>query len=157
MPPGCSSPHTSRTRAAPTSPVPGSWRRHANRSWPRPAGRHSARLTPTVALVVPARESPAESLTAGHLQLAGLPTPLFQAQIYTPHGTIYPDFLWPDLMLIGECDGAVQYSDQQSIVAEKEREQLLRDLGYRIVRWLAKEIMTRPDLVLARIERALLS
>ena len=26
----------------------------------------------------------------------------------------------------------------------------------RIVRWLAKEIMTRPDLVLARIERALL-
>jgi len=27
MPPGCSSPHTSRTRAAPTSPVPGSWRR----------------------------------------------------------------------------------------------------------------------------------
>ena len=39
----------------------------------------------------------------------------------------------------------------------EEREQLLRDLGYRIVRWLAKEIMTRPDLVLARIERALLS
>jgi very-short-patch-repair endonuclease len=60
-------------------------------------------------------------------------------------------------MLIGECDGAVKYTDQQSIVAEKEREQLLRDLGYRIVRWLAKEIMTRPDLVLARIERALLS
>ena len=82
---------------------------------------------------------------------------MFQAQIYTPHGTIYPDFLWPDLMLIGECDGAVQYSDQQSIVAEKEREQLLRDLGYRIVRWVAREIMTRPDLVLARIERALLS
>ena len=120
------------------------------------AGRHSARLTPTVALVVPARESPAESLTAGHLQLSGLPTPLFQAPIDTPHSTVYPDFLWPDLRLIGECDGAVKYSDQQSIVAEKEREQLLRDLGYCIVRWMAREIM-RPDLVLARIERALLS
>jgi len=60
-------------------------------------------------------------------------------------------------MLIGECDGAIKYTDPQSIVAEKEREQLLRDLGYRIVRWLAKEIMTRPDIVLARIERALLS
>ena len=60
-------------------------------------------------------------------------------------------------MLIGECDGAVKYTDQQSIVTEKEHEQLLRDMGYRIVRWLAKEIMTRPDLVLARIERALLS
>lgn len=121
------------------------------------AGRHRSRLTPTVELVVPARESPAESLTAGHLHLAGLATPLFQAPVETPHGTVYPDFLWPELMLIGECDGAVKYGDQRSIVAEKEREQLLRDLGYRIVRWLAKEIMTRPDLVLARIERALLS
>jgi hypothetical protein len=34
---------------------------------------------------------------------------------------------------------------------------VLRDLGYRFVRWLAKEIMTRPDVVIARIERALLS
>ena len=120
------------------------------------ARHHRSRLTPTVELVVPARESPAESLTAGHLQLAGLPTPLFQAPIDTPNGTVHPDFLWPDLRLIGECDGAVKYTDQRSIVAEKEREQLLRDLGYRIVRWLAKEIMTRPDIVLARIERALL-
>ena len=121
------------------------------------AGHHRSDLRSAVELVVPARESPAESLTAGHLQLAGLPTPPFQAPIDTPHGTVYPDFLWPDLRLIGECDGAVKYSDQRSIVAEKEREQLLRDMGYGIVRWLAKEIMTRPDLVLARIERALLS
>jgi len=121
------------------------------------AGRHRSRLHTTLELVVPARESPAESLTAGHLQLAGLPTPLFQAPIDTPNGRLYPDFLWPDLMLIGECDGAIKYTDPQTIVAEKEREQLLRDLGYRIVRWLAKEIMTRPDIVLARIERALLS
>ena len=120
------------------------------------AGHHRSRLRPAVELVVPARESPAESLTAGQIHLSGLPLPLFQAPIDTPHGTVYPDFLWPDLMLIGECDGAVKYTDQQSIVAEKEREQLLRDMGYRIVRWLAKEIMTRPDLVLARIERALL-
>ena len=120
------------------------------------AGHHRSRLRPAVELVVPARESPAESLTAGQIHLSGLPLPLFQAPIDTPHGTVFPDFLWPDLMLIGECDGAVKYTDQQSIVAEKEREQLLRDMGYRIVRWLAKEIMTRPDLVLARIERALL-
>ncbi len=121
------------------------------------AGRHRSRLQTTVELVLPGRESPAESLTAGHLRLAGLPTPLFQAPIVTPLGTLYPDFLWPDLMLIGERDGAIKYVDQQSIVAEKEREQLLRDLGYRMVRWMAKEIMTRPDVVLARIERALAS
>ena len=38
---------------------------------------------------------------------------------------------------------------------EKEREQLLRDLGYRMVRWLAKEIMLTPELVVARVARAL--
>jgi hypothetical protein len=119
------------------------------------AGRHRARLQPTLDLVVPARESPAESLTAGHLHLAGTAMPLFQAEISTPGGMVYPDFYWPDLMLIGEVDGAVKYADPRSIVAEKKRQQLLVDLGYRIVRWLAQEIMTRPDLVVARIERAL--
>jgi hypothetical protein len=32
---------------------------------------------------------------------------------------------------------------------------VLRDLGYRFVRWLAKEIMLRPDVVMERIARAL--
>jgi very-short-patch-repair endonuclease len=40
-------------------------------------------------------------------------------------------------------------------VLEKEREQVLRDLGYRFVRWLAKEIMLQPAVVMERIARAL--
>jgi len=105
--------------------------------------------------VNPSRESVAESLSAGHMQLSGLPTPRFQAEIRTPIGTLYPDFLWEDLKLIGECDGAIKYNDASGYVLEKEREQVLRDLGYRFVRWLAKEIMLRPDVVMERIARAL--
>lgn len=119
------------------------------------ANRHGSRLAPTIGLVVPARESVAESLTAGHLILAGTPMPQFQAEIATPAGTIYPDFYWRELGLVGEVDGAIKYEDPRAYVREKEREQELRDLGYRIVRWLAKEIMTRPDIVIARIERAM--
>ena len=46
---------------------------------------------PALTLVHPARESAAESLSAGHFHLAGLPTPLFQAPIETPFGTLFPD------------------------------------------------------------------
>ncbi len=121
------------------------------------SGRSRRRLEPTVRLMVPARESPAESLTAGHLHLAGTPTPQFQATILTSIGKVHPDFFWAEHGLIGEVDGAVKYGDPRAYVLEKEREQVLRDLGYRIVRWLAKEIMTRPEVVVARIERALAS
>ena len=115
----------------------------------------ATRLRPALALVNPSRESVAESLSAGHMRLSGLPTPRFQAEIRTPVGTLYPDFLWEGLKLIGECDGAVKYNDASGYVLEKEREQVLRDLGYRFVRWLAKEIMLRPDVVMERIARAL--
>jgi very-short-patch-repair endonuclease len=40
---------------------------------------------------------------------------------------------------------------------EKEREQVLRDLGFRIVRWSGKEIHLSPSVVMDRIERKLLS
>ncbi|HEY5482234.1 MAG TPA: DUF559 domain-containing protein [Propionibacteriaceae bacterium] len=117
--------------------------------------RDLTRLRGTLDLVEPCRESPAESLTAGHLRIAGVPTPQFQATLHTPMGKVYPDLYWPEANLIGECDGAIKYADANAFVNEKEREQMLRDLGYRIVRWLAKEIMTRPWEVIARIERAL--
>ena len=96
-----------------------------------------------------------ESLTAAHPHLAGLPIPLFQHEIKTRLGILYPDFYWPGLGLVGECDGAVKYADAKGYVNEKVREQVLRDLGYRIVRWLAKEIMLTPHVVMERIARAL--
>ena len=115
----------------------------------------STRLVPAIRLTEPCRESPIESLAAGHFALAGLPSPLWQEPIRTPVGTLYPDCLWPELRLVGEADGAEKYRDQQAAVREKEREQVLRDLGYRIVRWLGKEIIGRPDVVVDRVRRQL--
>ena len=84
-----------------------------------------------------------------------LPLPACQAEIRTPGGSLFPDFLWEEQRLIGEVDGAVKYLSAQAYVLEKEREQALRDAGYGIVRWLAKEIMLDPAAVMARIARAL--
>lgn len=115
---------------------------------------HCARLRPMFSLVDPGRESAAESLSAGHFELAGLPRPRYQAELRTHRGTFFADALWDD-RLVGECDGAVKYSDASAYVREKEREQVLRDLGYRFVRWQAKEIMTNPEVVVDRVARAL--
>ena len=112
-------------------------------------------LMPTIEKVEPCRESPAESLTAGHIYLSGLPVPIFQAPIQSPMGTLYPDCYWPEKRLIGECDGAVKYTDQASIVKEKQREQWFRDGAYGMVRWLGKEIFGRPTVVMTRIDTAL--
>lgn len=113
------------------------------------------RIQPAIALTEPCRESPIESLAAGHFHLAGIPTPLFQEPVRTPFGVVYPDCLWPEQRLIGEADGAVKYSDAAAMIGEKEREQVLRDLGYGVVRWLGKEIAFRPAVVVERVWREL--
>jgi hypothetical protein len=113
------------------------------------------RLSSTIDKVEPCRESATESLAAGHVYLSGLPIPIFQAPIRSPWGTLYPDMYWPHRRLIGECDGGIKYSDRESIIKEKEREQWFRDAQYGVVRWLGKEILFHPPRVMARIEAAL--
>ena len=59
------------------------------------------RLRPALVLVNPSRESAAESLSAGHIELAGPRQPRYQAEIRTHHGSFYPDCLWA--VLPGPC------------------------------------------------------
>jgi hypothetical protein len=112
-------------------------------------------LGPAIRLAEPGRESPIESLSAGYFELAGLPRPLFQEPVRTRLGVFYPDCLWPEQRLIGEADGAEKYNTPAASIAEKEREQALRDQEWRFVRWLGKEIMARPQVVVDRVSREL--
>ncbi|MEA4943031.1 MAG: DUF559 domain-containing protein [Propionicimonas sp.] len=113
-------------------------------------------LMTAIAQCDPRCETPIESLSMGHLRLAGLPIPECQPRLVTARGSFYPDFLWRAERLIGEADGAEKYRSGEIMLAEKEREQILRDLGFRFVRWLGREIIWKPAIVMARIERALL-
>ena len=112
-------------------------------------------IASAVARSDPRRESPAESLSAGQFLLAGLPVPQYQPRLATSHGTFYPDFLWPEQRVIGEVDGAIKYKTADAYVEEKQREQALLDLGYIVIRWLAREIMLTPWIVIDRVARAL--
>ncbi len=117
--------------------------------------RPSKRLADAISKADPARESPAESLTAGYLYLSGLPMPLFQAPLRTRIGTVFPDFLWPEHRLVGECDGAMKYTERRDLVEEKVREDAVRETGHRVLRWMGADPMVRPDELIGRIALAL--
>ena len=118
-------------------------------------GFHAARLRAAAQLADPRRERPIESLSAGHFHLAGLPPPDCQRPLRTAHGTFFADFYWEQWRLVGEADGMVKYEDPAEIAREKVREQVLLDSGYRVVRWLGREIHLHPEVVVARVRRGL--
>lgn len=129
---------------------------HAARELLRAAvGRPRRALADAISKADPARESPAESLTAGHLYLSGLPIPLFQAPLATRIGIVFPDFLWREQRLVGECDGGLKYTDPRILIEEKIREDAVRETDHRVLRWMGREAMVRPDLLMDRIGRAL--
>ncbi len=112
-------------------------------------------LDEALGLLCPGRESAPESLSAAHIYRAGLPMPVFQGEIRTPAGIFYADCLWEEQKLVGECDGAVKYTDPSAIVKEKVRERWVLDEGYRFVRWMATEAVLQPVGMTDRIGRAL--
>ena len=93
----------------------------------------------------PRAESPGESLSRVKIQQAGLPAPDLQKTFRDRFGHVFArvDFWWESLGLVGEFDGAVKYEafvkDGQTaknvVMAEKRREQALRDAGFEVVRW----------------------
>lgn len=119
--------------------------------------RGSARSSVIAAIEVAEmrRESPLESFSAGHMHLAGLPRPRLQARIVTVAGDLFPDFLWEEFRVVGEADGEGKYADASSFAREKERESLLRDVGFEVIRWTGREGFGSPDRVVERLSRAL--
>lgn len=95
-------------------------------------------------------ESTGESVSRIRCADFGLPAPELQLPVTLPDGTTaYGDFGWPELMTIGEFDGRVKYekllrrgeSAADVVVREKRREDLLRALGWQIVRWIWDDLM----------------
>ncbi|MCP2194552.1 endonuclease domain-containing protein [Williamsia deligens] len=109
-------------------------------------------------------ESPLESWSRLVLDRSGLPRPDLQRVILAPGGrrVARVDFFWEEFGLVGECDGMGKYfgeysekSAREVLDEEKFRAQDLVDLGFVVVRWNWGELVHRPDVVIARIERAI--
>ncbi|MBQ1444192.1 MAG: hypothetical protein IIZ13_10140 [Renibacterium sp.] len=90
--------------------------------------------------------SPGESISRVNMHLAGLPPPELQTRHEDRDGLIgISDFAWKKHRLIGEFDGMSKYQDEkylkgrgaaETIRAEKQREERLRQAGWTVTRWL---------------------
>lgn len=109
-------------------------------------------------------ESPAESMSRVAMARAAIPIPQLQYEMFDANGEFVarPDFAWPELRLVGEVDGRIKYgqllrpgqSADAVIMAEKRREELIRQLGWWIVRW-DWNTATHPHALGALLRRAM--
>lgn len=88
--------------------------------------------------------SPLESLSRVQFARLGLPTP--ELQFVVPglnNPRVISDFAWPELRTVGEADGRSKYdqllqpgqSASGVVMAEKRREQRIRDSDFSVFRW----------------------
>lgn len=121
------------------------------------AARHRtgvSRAAAAVRLLDGRSESVGESLSRLRMTRCGLPRPELQHEVVARDGRRYRvDFFWETPGVVGEFDGAGKYSDRRDLVAEKHREDALRDLGLEVVRWTWADL-ERFDLVAERFARA---
>ncbi|MDQ3054675.1 MAG: type IV toxin-antitoxin system AbiEi family antitoxin domain-containing protein [Actinomycetota bacterium] len=103
-------------------------------------------------------ESPGESRTRLVLQSLALGAVVPQVEIRDDNGRLVArvDFLYEQQRTVVEFDGLVKYSGadgREALVAEKRREDRLRDLGFQVVRVTWAEL-DRPTLLQHRIQAA---
>ena len=117
-------------------------------------GRPQARRV--VELVDGRRESAGESRTAWLLHCLDLPRAIPQVEVRDPSGVLVAraDFVLDGTRVVVEFDGRLKYHDHAALVAEKLREDRLRELGYEVVR-LTWEDLDHPGRVRAKILAAL--
>jgi len=127
--------------------------------WP---GAAAARRT--AALGDGRAESAGESVS--RLLLLELGVPTFEPQLpVVEAGRVVArvDFGWPERRTVAEFDGKIKYGrllrhgedPGQSVYREKLREDMLRDLGWEVVRWVWADL-AHPEVIAERLRRAFL-
>jgi hypothetical protein len=117
--------------------------------------RGKQRVIDALAVADARLETALESLSWAAFVESGIEMPIPQVSLLGGSGSRWRvDFLFGD-RVIGECDGAVKYSDPQALWREKRRQEDLEQAGYIVVRWTWEEIVHRPWTVIRRILEAL--
>src|SRR5438477_57632 len=105
-------------------------------------------------LAEPLAESPMESRLRMLLVLGGLPRPQAQVSLVDRRGRFLarPDLYYPDHRLALEYDGG---NHRDRLVEDNRRQNLLISAGYRLLRFTAGDIRSRPEVVEAQVRAAL--
>ena len=118
-------------------------------------GRDSSAVRDAIECADGRSGSAGETRTRWLMHWLRMPPPELQAVVRDPSGDLVAvtDFLFRDQWTVVEFDGALKYATSADLVAEKLREDRLRELGYEVVRvtWADLE---HPARVVARIRAA---
>ncbi|WP_232481368.1 hypothetical protein [Arthrobacter sp. YN] len=118
------------------------------------------RIAAAVQFAVINSGSPGESYCRGLMHVAGFAAPELQYELRTRRGTVYTDFYWKDVRLVGEFDGREKYlkpeflkgrTPSQVVIEEKNREDAIRATGRGVFR------LVWSDLTVGKLERALVA
>ena len=115
--------------------------------------RGAARLRKTVELAAPA-ESPMETRLRWLLITAGLPAPEVQVDLHDGAGEFIgrADLYYPAARVVIEYDGG---NHRDRLVSDDQRQNLVVNAGFRVLRFTATDVYTRPDVVIAQVRGAL--
>ncbi len=64
------------------------------------------------------------------------------------------DFCWLEYLTIAEADGMLKYADPRRAAAQLERDQLLREVGYKVVHFTWRQLFRETERLIARIRDA---
>ena len=125
-----------------------------------PGTRRAARV---IAFADGRSESVGESRSRVLLQRLGLPAPDLQVKLRRPDGSFIArcDFGWREQRTVAEFDGRIKYgrllrpgqSPGDAVFEEKVREDEIRDGGWKVTRWIWRELDT-PLVIGDRLMRA---
>jgi very-short-patch-repair endonuclease len=103
-------------------------------------------------------ESPLESSARVLFRDSGLPAPRLQVQFISDDcRSATVDFYWAEYKTVAEADGMLKYNDPdnpRAMRAQFQRDQLLRDLGKKVVHFTWHEVFYEPERIIARICKA---
>jgi AbiEi antitoxin C-terminal domain len=116
----------------------------------------AARARALVDLADERAESPLESRSRAFFAATGLPIPEAQVELLDERGRFVGrvDFFWREQRTVGEADGRLKYASVEVLYREKQREDRLRELGLKVVRWDATDLRHNPTATAARIRAA---
>ncbi|RWZ68508.1 hypothetical protein ELQ92_04675 [Labedella populi] len=110
----------------------------------------SRRAAAAVAFATPLADSPLESFSRVRIMEAGFAEPELQKEFRGPDSfRAKVDFWWPDYGVIGEADGRIKYGAapspdgedaRQAVIAEKNRENVLRRMSVGFARWEHRDV-----------------
>jgi hypothetical protein len=96
-----------------------------------------------------------EDLVLDLIDSAGIDRPEINHKLVLDGRSIVPDFLWRDLRLVIEADGAAWHDNKLTRENDADKQALLEAHGYRVLRITYAQVVHHPRQTIARIRTAI--